>query len=114
MRISDWSSDVCSSDLHQPGADGSHQETDRENARGAPQLSGAVFAGEEMLGEIEGEGRIGIPVIPFHQIAGGTADDRLQALALIGWRDRKSVGKGRSVSVRVDPGGSRYIKKKNN
>src|SRR3546814_1851191 len=24
MRISDWSSDVCSSDLHQRGADGRH------------------------------------------------------------------------------------------
>src|SRR3546814_20165162 len=29
-------------------------------------------------------------------------------------RDRQSVVKGKSVSVRVDPGGRRHIKKKNN
>src|SRR3546814_18661624 len=33
--------------------------------------------------------------------------------ALLQWRDRKSVVSGKSVSVRVDLGGRRIIKKKN-
>src|SRR3546814_14425896 len=38
------------------------------------------------------------------------AEDRWE----IGWRDRKSVVEGKSVSVRVDLGGRRSIKKKKN
>src|SRR3546814_12725017 len=40
-------------------------------------------------------------------------DDRARLSALAGYpRDRKSVDEGKSVYVRVDPGGRRIIKKK--
>src|SRR3546814_14360932 len=78
MRISDWSSDVCSSDLHGRRP---HRRCDG------------------------GQGR---------------ARDRRAATQAIWWRgagqvsdlDRKSVVKGKSVSVRVDLGGRRILKKK--
>src|SRR3546814_15940569 len=91
MRISDWSSDVCSSDLAFSDALGAGgfddilrlgRETDKE-ARAACALGEAC----ENVG-------IGPPAE--------------------GGRDRKSVGEGKSVSVRVDLGGRRIIKKKNN
>src|SRR3546814_8566353 len=67
MRISDWSSDVCSSDLLE------HPVPD-------PALCPAAEA-------------------PVH---------------ILPVADRKSVVSGKSVSVRVDLGGRRIIKKKNN
>src|SRR3546814_13496134 len=45
------------------------------------------------------------------------ADEReanLPAMGMAGQEDRKSVGEGKSVSVRVDLGGRRIIKKKKN
>src|SRR3546814_1162186 len=53
MRISDWSSDVCSSDLRTPGADAAdrHGSGDRRGAggsggcRGAPESGRLVVAG---------------------------------------------------------------------
>src|SRR3546814_19023006 len=74
MRISDWSSDVCSSDL--------------------PERNRALL--EEAGFEV---------ISPF-----------FRSLWFTGWwgRDRKSVVKGKSVSVRVDLGGRRIIKKKRN
>eukprot|EP01137_Pigoraptor_chileana_P012883 Opistho-2@65721 len=73
---------AISIDAHQPRPDRPHQETDGEDARRAQQLRGAILAREEMRREIEGEGGIGVPVIPFHQIAGGPADNGLQPLRL--------------------------------
>src|SRR3546814_14578348 len=67
MRISDWSSDVCSSDLH--------LDVDRQFHAG------------------------------HHQSAAHRHLGTLPA-------DRKSVVLGKSVSVRVDLGGRRIIKKK--
>src|SRR3546814_5543975 len=76
MRISDWSSDVCSSDL----------------------------AFKVILGEAPfGPGGDGPGVIASRFAAGRQRD---------GGRDRKSVVWGKSVSVRVDLGGRRIIKKK--
>src|SRR3546814_15320166 len=60
MRISDWSSDVCSSDL---------------------KLRGRIGLGEKDRREIDGEGGIGEPVVPFDQIARRSADDRQQPFA---------------------------------
>src|SRR3546814_15075467 len=45
---------------------------------------------------------------------GCVADDRPRALSRKTRTDRKSVVSGQSVSVRVDPGGRRIIKKKKN
>src|SRR3546814_1006268 len=84
MRISDWSSDVCSSDLrvgkapHRPGADRPHHEADGKDGRGAQKLRGRIGLGEKDRREIDGEGGIGEPVVPFDQIARRSADDRQQ------------------------------------
>src|SRR3546814_16766393 len=102
MRISDWSSDVCSSDLfcgHARPAQ-SRASAPRHRARGRACRSFPAATTETS------------------RDAGPTLPDR-------GWRarprhsapppqiDRMSVAKGKSVSVRVDHGGRRYIKKKN-
>src|SRR3546814_10571239 len=73
MRISDWSSDVCSSDL-------------TIRARSGPfDMDPAAKDRIESIGDID-----------------------LDSIK----RDRKSVVEGKSVSVRVDLGGRRIIKKK--
>src|SRR3546814_12161783 len=78
MRISDWSSDVCSSDLQV-----------REERLDQDLLAREVVE-QAALGDAGGVG------------------DRLDR----GAADRKSVVSGKSVSVRVDLGGRRIIKKK--
>src|SRR3546814_11102922 len=87
MRISDWSSDVCSSDLFKGNA--SAHPTREHSAQ-------------------------------FHLQSGGRCrDDGNHACRCSSvsrshrTRDRKSVVYGKSVSVRVDLGGRRIIKKKN-
>src|SRR3546814_16552198 len=92
MRISDWSSDVCSSDLayhlhrarwDRRGRSDPHRHgKERDRGQGGVQLQGRVAG--------DGDG-------------GGSQD--LQP-------DRKSVGEGKSVSVRVVLGGRRIIQKK--
>src|SRR3546814_19271833 len=77
MRISDWSSDVCSSDLQ----------------RGTRAFLGSpmhIVVGEQLSA-----------------LRRGRAHDQVCVQ-----RDRKSVVQGKSVSVRVDLGGRRSIKKK--
>src|SRR3546814_14869157 len=83
MRISDWSSDVCSSDLL--GID------NRLNPLVAAVLGGV--AGRLVLPAGDGQQSVGVADLP------------MQA------RARKSVVEGKSVSVRVDRGGRRIIKK---
>src|SRR3546814_12576838 len=133
MRISDWSSDVCSSDLALDSAAnqlfivprpvnlGSVEEGDAE-------IDGAVDGGDRFIlaglavhvgadashrhaaeakrGDLE---RLSEPAV-FHggdslRLAGKQCTARGQA-------DRKSVVEGKRVSVRVDLGGGRIIQKK--
>src|SRR3546814_20843992 len=82
LRISDWSSDVCSSDLI-----GGRLGDDRRLCR-----ADAVVA------------------TPRHRRTGPWRAGR--SAAQIARRARKSVVSGKSVSVRVDLGGRRIIKKK--
>src|SRR3546814_21105315 len=106
MRISDWSSDVCSADLPcrslgaapRPGcgaalpAARAPRPADRHLAAAVPRLVG------------DRAGR-----------CGGQPRSIMAALSLLRRRrrpDRKSVVEGKSVSVRVDVGGRRIIKKK--
>src|SRR3546814_17042175 len=87
MRISDWSSDVCSSDL--PTAAERIDERLEELAQSAlRQERGDWAAGER-----------------------GPATDGAPAGRRRRRTDRKSVVSGKSVSVRVDLGGRRIIKK---
>src|SRR3546814_11608777 len=91
MRISDWSSDVCSSDLD--GRAVVATRGDRGLERHLPKQRDAGVGGE-LLASALAEEAVGLAVL-----AGEAAD-------------RKSVVEGKSVSVRVDLGGRRLIKKK--
>src|SRR3546814_16458049 len=126
MRISDWSSDVCSSDLQRSLDDRikmllliwslTHGMSDRDFcpshhiyiglldvSRGfedvAERCSDQIDHGDEGMG-------VSVASCPG---ASGLEDtvERLHAGVAVG--DRKSVGWGKSVSVRVDPGGGRII-----
>src|SRR3546814_12853221 len=126
MRIRDWSSDVCSSDLH-IGASRRHQLVggvglpalellDRQRPLKARHMIGHPAAERRL---VKGETRpnrggafILLLCIPTHW-AFAFAWSRLIFLASDHlWTDRKSVVEGKSVSVRVDLGGRRIIKKK--
>src|SRR3546814_13910667 len=100
MRISDWSSDVCSSDLDlarpRRGRRGADLGQDTRRRRRTVRRRGAA---DYRRGAADRHpGRLRQP------------RDRRARLAI----DRKSVVSGKSVSVRVDLGGRRIIKKKNN
>src|SRR3546814_11681528 len=99
MRISDWSSDVCSSDLIFVGF-----------------LRGHFQRADDVAADL----RIGVAHLfhearrADHQLVGQEDGERLAAHALArepdGMADRKSVAKGTSVSGRGDTGGRRIIK----
>src|SRR3546814_11394108 len=92
MRISDWSSDVCSSDLVVRPDD-------------CPGIAALGF--EDVLERLE---HVRVAQVPAFGAA--IIHDTVIALGE-GGTDRKSVVEGKSVSVRVDLGGRRIIKKKN-
>src|SRR3546814_11041824 len=118
MRISDWSSDVCSSDLD-----------DRLPEHGrADHFAGGMRYDRQPFVECE---RAAVMMLPLSDASKRILDDddravddqaevqraedqqsgrdAAQQTAEAG--DRKSVVKGRSVSVGVDPGGHRKNKK---
>src|SRR3546814_6232229 len=98
MRISDWSSDVCSSDL---GQDDARQRAARRN--GVGRCAGHPHRRHP---------RTAMPAPGYGCAAyqvGRCVDDRPRSLD----KDRKSVVEGKRVSVRVDLGGRRILKKKN-
>src|SRR3546814_14890726 len=111
MRISDWSSDVCSSDLaqrhHVVGCE--HRVRPR---RGGLQLAASAVAG----GLVEVALQDPRPCVG--QARGQLVAVAAQALGgvevVAGAGDRKSGVEGKSVSVRVDLGGRRIINKKRN
>src|SRR3546814_18285990 len=95
MRISDWSSDVCSSDLHQEAA---ALDVELVELRAEVHARGAVDAPDRGAGPLGGK-----RVEPVEGLAGFRgAESGLE---------RKSVVEGKSVSVRVDFGGRGTIKK---
>src|SRR3546814_13804994 len=113
MRISDWSSDVCSSDLDARQSD-SRAEAAGTGAAGLMgrggglrlcrsyfrcPVSSAPVVDDETVGTI-----VAGPVGPVH---GDPFQNRPEA-------DRKSAMSGKSVSVRVDTGGRSIMKKKTN
>src|SRR3546814_11324929 len=104
MRISDWSSDVCSSDLNSNSTLPSRKQESPKN--GSARLSSRT-AQDQSDGHPH----------PANQESGdwrrnrSTREDSHSPWART---DRKSVVKGKRVSVRVDIGGRRIIKKKKN
>src|SRR3546814_17478241 len=104
MRISDWSSDVCSSDLPNIGGPAVAQRFPRDSRNGNRHV--AQWARSPRCCHDDG-----IRVVAGR--GGILSNRRVTPVVLrIGRRDRKRVEKGKSVSVRVDLGGRRIIKKK--
>src|SRR3546814_17003047 len=107
MRISDWSSDVCSSDLKQDGLPDYTPNPDA-GSMGGDEAS-VPYWGQPGVHEIYRD---------WHMLLAEYDGDR--ALCAEAWMpsvaktDRKSVVSGKSVSVRVDLGGRRIFKKKHN
>src|SRR3546814_15685290 len=94
MRISDWSSEVCFSDL-------SKGET-------ADEITKSLDSGElSPAFRSEGRGQTSRAATRGRGSAARAAEDAAQQT-----EDRQSVVSGKSVSVRVDIGGRRIIKKK--
>src|SRR3546814_8958630 len=89
MRISDWSSDVCSSDLNP--ADFLRHAFARHGR------------GDGREGNQPDYGTAAVAISPCR------AAIRRGIAAKLRWEDRKSVVEGKSVSVRVDLGGRRII-----
>src|SRR3546814_20322669 len=105
MRISDWSSDVCSSDLLViPADDGNAVGVVEELHRAADlaELAGGIVvdAAAPLLAHHL--------ALRQHHVVGEPEVGHAVGLVL----DRKSVVSGKSVSVRVDLGGRRILKKK--
>src|SRR3546814_13807446 len=100
MRISDWSSDVCSSDLaRQAGVQGKELARPRRGGAGRARRRGggecALGGGDPLCDREHRRGAGG---------AGGGGPNLLQASG-----DRKSVVSGKSVAVSVDLGGCRLV-----
>src|SRR3546814_11784341 len=111
MRISDWSSDVCSSDLQARG--GFAHLADRAGCRGqrfGPQ--GLDRVGDDQFG-LQRDGVFEDALDAGFGQRVDAVDRQAKPRGAAGHLDRKSVVKGKSVSVRVDLGGLRIIKKKN-
>src|SRR3546814_15823663 len=94
MRISDWSSDVCSSDLHCDGGSDGGDGFIKWN-----ETNGSAF-----------DSRSRCTSLFSPRLERGT--DRPNRLPKLNLLDRKSGAWGKGVSVRVDVGGRRSIKKK--
>src|SRR3546814_16648048 len=103
MRISDWSSDVCSSDL-----------ACMKWANGTPSVRGGSMRSTTSL--------LPAACLAFSKKNRPSRHRGNKSCVCIlrntcnicmRMRDRKSVVKGKSVSVRVDLGGRRILKKKN-
>src|SRR3546814_19853540 len=103
MRISDWSSDVCSSDLDS----GSIRKAAERLNLSQPALSKGIKDFERRLGmELLHRGRSGaVLTAPAREIV-----KRGRQILLL--TERTRVVPGKRVSVRVDPGGSRIMNKK--
>src|SRR3546814_15199103 len=95
MRISDWSSDVCSSDLPQ-------------HVRGVVAVSPGWLSMTQKWPAEENAARLALQ----SALMAGAASFKGQTLWVYADGDRKSVVKGKSVAVSVGLGGRRNIKTK--
>src|SRR3546814_12836424 len=140
MRISDWSSDVCSSDLFERGAHFADalfvtlRELGQPLAQGVGEALLQVGALAARLARVFGQrfaqhvqalvgagaefGQARAEAFDALRLRAGQAVELLAqlaaAVALLLAPDRQSVVEGKSVSVSVDLGGRRLIKKKKN
>src|SRR3546814_14415836 len=119
MRISDWSSDVCSSDLQQIALleDDLGVRLLTRGARGVqPTPEGTLLYRHAQTILRQVDTTRSLLAKNDTQIAGtvsiGLASSTARMIALPLMKDRKSVVSGKSVSVRVDLGVRRIINKK--
>src|SRR3546814_20957659 len=110
MRISDWSSDVCSSDL---GPTASAESTLPAMSQASTGVFAGILTGASTLQPI---GQSATAIVGMLATASSRLGRMSQAsiaeFEAILTGDRKSVVSGKSVSVRVDLGGRGIIKKK--
>src|SRR3546814_14086182 len=118
MRISDWSSYVCSSDLSDH-----HQRRgpDRDDRRGGRDRRLGLYHLAAHQERLPARWRLGAGHLSEDQRRGDGARQADQPgkrpaprRTGIGQGDRKSGVRGKSVSLRVNLGGRRIIKKKKN
>src|SRR3546814_18663893 len=106
MRISDWSSDVCSSDLrHAPPHAPCRQASGRARGEAVRRPGSASGHAQHRM--------VALPRRVFQRCGDIAGFEQRIVLQYLLTADRKSVVSGKSVSVRVDLGGRRIIKKKN-
>src|SRR3546814_20103935 len=122
MRISDWSSDVCSSDLgdldclldallerHRVGAGGhvaqavAHHRPGQDGGGGGAVTGDVVGLLRDLLDELRADLLVGVLELELLGAGHDIVGDR--------GRDRKNVWSGKSGSVRVDMGGRGISKK---
>src|SRR3546814_19249823 len=111
MRISDWSSDVCSSDLD--GLDALAGDPGQAKQLGAPGILADRLPQRGLL-LLAGLGVQRVHLVEGDDLGlfGEAAAVGLQLRADGSVGDRKSAVEGKRVSVRVDLGGRRIITKK--
>src|SRR3546814_17648565 len=118
MRISDWSSDVCSSDLSRlAGGVEFLKQAKASPAKSGPSLSLASYAGRyrgPWYGDVViGSDKKGLTIdFPSTPRMAGRLDHWQYDSFVTKFEDRKSVVSGKRVSGRVVLGGRRIIKKK--
>src|SRR3546814_14476602 len=103
MRISDWSSDVCSSDLHRVNFDNLTPLYPDQRLKLDTTDPTVKDKSARVIDLISPQGKVQRALI--------VAPPRTGKPVLL-QKDRKSVVKGKRGSVRVDLGGRRIIKKK--
>src|SRR3546814_13940483 len=108
MRISDWSSDGCSSDLERPS------ETVLITVKGDSMIDAGIVPGDVVIVEKRQVARIGDIVVAIVDNEFTFKTMRRGNSPFVLLPDRQSVVEGKSVSVRVDLSGRRLIKKKRN
>src|SRR3546814_18404266 len=111
MRISDWGSDVCASDLFQQMRASRRRvillATPREMEATLTDAAIAMFGALMGRAHLRARKRLAQGIA----ISGREGRARLMPIATVLETDRKSVVEVHTVSVRVDLGGGRIIKK---
>src|SRR3546814_21036469 len=113
MRISDWSSVVCSSDLPVSGQAVKDVGGDQRVVVKIILAVLIIAAQEEIQRPVEIRREAKLLADGFETIVLQHDEPAVNGLVERRQIDRKSVVEGKSVTVRVDLGGRRIIKKKN-
>src|SRR3546814_16375826 len=111
MRISDWSSDVCSSDLWHR-VDRRLADRQRQARLGDRADAGAGLEDDTAAGRRAAQRCLHGGEVSHIRVIAGILHDGGAGRVVGPGLDRESVVSGKSVSVRVDLGGRPFIKKK--